>query len=288
MLDVLHVSKSINNKLVISDCTFQTKENAIMGIVGVNGVGKTTLLRLCSGILKPDNGTILLGTETIYQNVEAKKDIVFISDTPYYEPDSTITSVKAFYEAFYKIDENYFNYLLDIFKLDKRDRLFHLSKGKLKRFYLVLALAIAPKLLLLDETFDGVDPICKKLFKAELKKLVSKNKDTSVVLTSHSLRELSDIADQIGYLDNGVLITLNDKSYLKDPIYQVIVFKEPKENYNLDALYILKKTETPNILIIDCYNDLEKIHYVFKKSKFLEIKEVSFDNWIVYQMEVLR
>lgn len=287
MLDVLHVSKSINNKLVINDCSFQTKSNSIMGIVGINGVGKTTLLRLCSGVLRPDEGTILLGTETIYDNIEAKKDIVFISDTPYFELDSTISSVINFYSAFYTIDMNYFNYLLDLFELNKKDKLYNLSKGTLKRFYLVLGLAISPRLLLLDETFDGVDPICKRLFKTELKKLVGV-KDTSVVLTSHSLRELADICEQIGYLEKGKLITLNDKTYLKDPIYQVIVFKKEDVTYNLDNLYVLKKTETKNVLIIDCYNDIDKIKYVFKEAKYLEIKEVSFDNWIVYQMEVLR
>lgn len=287
MLDVLHVSKKINDKIVIDDCSFQTKNNSIFGIVGINGVGKTTLLRLCSGILKPDEGTILLGTETIYSNIEAKKNIVYIPDSPYYEPNSTVISVKRLYEAFYDIDNNYFEYLLDRFELKKNDFLIHLSKGMLKRFYLVIALAIAPKLLLLDETFDGIDPKCKRIFKEEIKKIVNKKK-INVVLTSHSLRELSNLADEIAYLVDGKLLKIDDKTYLNDPIYRVVVYKKPNVKYDINKLYVLKMEELESVILLDVYNKPEDIKYVFSDVLHLEIKEVSFDNWVVYQMEVLK
>lgn len=287
MLDVLHVNKSLNGHLVIDDCSFTVKSNTVFGIVGINGVGKTTLLRLCSGILKPDSGTILLGTETVYENYLAKKDIVFISDYPFFEPSSTIKQVLNFYYSFYKIDYNYFMYLLDLFSLKINDSLMYLSKGKLKRVFLAIALAIGPKLLLLDETFDGLDPICKRIFKNELKKLVDR-KNINVVLTSHSLRELSNICDAIGYLEDGKLITLNDKTVKEDPIYRVYVIKKPDINYDLSTLYILKKEETEDFINLDVYSSIQDIKYVFKENLFLEINTIPFEDWVVYQMEVLR
>lgn len=287
MLDVLHVNKSLNGHLVIDDCSFTVKSNTVFGIVGINGVGKTTLLRLCSGILKPDSGTILLGTETVYENYLAKKDIVFISDYPFFEPSSTIKQVLNFYHSFYKIDHNYFMYLLDLFSLKINDSLMYLSKGKLKRVFLAIALAIGPKLLLLDETFDGLDPICKRIFKNELKKLVDR-KNINVVLTSHSLRELSNICDAIGYLEDGKLITLNDKTVKEDPIYRVYVIKKPDINYDLSTLYILKKEETEDFINLDVYSSIQDIKYVFKENLFLEINTIPFEDWVVYQMEVLR
>ncbi len=287
MLDVLHVNKSLNGHLVIDDCSFTVKSNTVFGIVGINGVGKTTLLRLCSGILKPDSGTILLGTETVYENYLAKKDIVFISDYPFFEPSSTIKQVLNFYYSFYKIDHNYFMYLLDLFSLKINDSLMYLSKGKLKRVFLAIALAIGPKLLLLDETFDGLDPICKRIFKNELKKLVDR-KNINVVLTSHSLRELSNICDAIGYLEDGKLITLNDKTVKEDPIYRVYVIKKPDINYDLSTLYILKKEETEDFINLDVYSSIQDIKYVFKENLFLEINTIPFEDWVVYQMEVLR
>lgn len=287
MLDLLHVNKTLNGHLVIDDCSFTVKPNTVFGIVGVNGVGKTTILRLCSGILKPDAGTILLGNETIYGNMWAKKDIVFISDTPYFEPGSTVKSIYKFYSSFYQINYNYFNYLLDLFELKLNDALFHLSKGKLKRVFLAIALAISPKLLLLDETFDGLDPVCKRIFKEELRHLIL-TKPINIVLTSHSLRELSDICDAIGYLEEGKLITLNDNATKKDPIYRVYCLKKPGVSYKLDELYILKKEETTDFMRLDVYSNKEQICYTLREHQFLELTEVPFEDWIVYQMEVLR
>lgn len=287
MLDLLHVNKTLNGKLIIDDCSFTVKPNTVFGIVGINGVGKTTLMRLCSGILKADSGTILLGTETIYGNIYAKKDIVFISDSPFFEPSSTIKSILNFYESFYKVDVNYFNYLIDLFELKNNDILFHLSKGKLKRAFLAIALAISPKLLLLDETFDGLDPACKKIFKDELRHLLLK-KPITVILTSHSLRELSDISDEIGYLQDGKLITLNNKAIENDPIYRIYVLKDKDVTYDLSNLYVLKKEETNDFMRIDCYSKIEDIKYAFHNNKDLEIITVPFEDWVVYQMEVLR
>lgn len=282
MLDVIHISKNIDGKEVLTDCTFSVLPGTIYGIVGINGVGKSTLMKICCGILKPDNGTVLLGTKTVYNNFVAKRDIIFIPDDPYYELNDTVNNLAMFYNAFYKVDYDYLKYLLEILEVNLNDKLVKLSKGKRKRTYLAIALSIAPKIIILDETFDGLDPKAKKTFKSEVYKLLER-KDVSLILTSHSLRELSDIATNIGYLKEGKLINLGDIEYKLNPLYRIII----KENIKaLDSLNILKKTIINDFLICDVLNTKDEISNMLKDKEY-SIDIVPFEDWICYQMEEL-
>lgn len=283
MLDVIHVKKSIDGKLVLKDVSFQAKTGSIFGLVGENGAGKSTLLRVIAGILTPDYGTILLGTETVFDNLYAKKNIFFVPDEPYYIFNQTIKQLISFYEAFYKIDHEYLGYLLNLFELNYKDVVQKLSKGKRKRVYIALGLAIHPKLLLLDETFDGLDPKAKKIFKEETQKLVKKYEMT-IVLASHSLRELTSFSSTYGFLNDGELILIESKAVLEKPIYRVLVLNE--NDFDCENLHVLKKVVEDNYLILDIYANEEVIKQVFKDRAY-NISLVPFDDWIVYQMEEL-
>lgn len=282
MLDVIHVSKNIDGKEVLTDCTFSVLPGNIYGIVGINGVGKSTLMKICCGILKPDNGTVLLGTKTVYNNFVAKRDIIFIPDDPYYEINDTVNSLAMFYNAFYKVDFDYLKYLLDTLEVNLNDKLVKLSKGKRKRVYLAIALSIAPKIIILDETFDGLDPKAKKNFKKEAYKLLEK-KEISLILTSHSLRELSDIATNIGYLKEGKLINLSDLEYKLNPLYRIIL---KNDDDILNSLNILKKVLIDNVVVCDCLNTKEELTEILKNKEY-SIDIVPFEDWICYQMEEL-
>lgn len=284
MLDVLHVKKTIDGKEVLKDCTFKVEPNTVFGIVGINGVGKSTLMKICCGILNPDEGSVFIGTETIFDNISAKENIVFISDDPYYELGETVESIFNFYAAFYKIDKKYFLELLNIFDLHRKDRLVKLSKGKRKRVFIAIALAIAPKLLLLDETFDGLDPKAKKIFKQELIKLIQA-KEMTVIMTSHSLRELSDIVDDIGYLRNGVLLTIGSENYSNDPIYRVMI-KNNNISVDFSNLKVLRTSKGTGYEIYDIHNEKEQIiNALGEYNGFYAIDVIPFEEWIVYQME---
>ncbi len=285
MLDVIHVAKKIEHKQILEDCNFRVKPNTIFGIVGINGVGKSTLLKLCCGVLKPDKGEIFVGTETVFDNISAKQNLLFIPDDPYLELASTVESVMDFYYAFYELDKKYFNYIIKRFELNPKERVIKLSKGKKKRLYLSIALSIAPKLLFLDETFDGVDPFAKNIFKEEIKELM-KRKDMTVILTSHSVKELVDISDNIGYLTKGKMIMLGDELYYDDPIYRVLVVREKFKA--IPGLNILNKIVQENYYMIDVHNKKEDILQAFKDTdNLISTDLVPFNDWIIYQMEDL-
>lgn len=287
MLDVLHVQKTMDNKVVLKDCTFKVTPNTVFGVVGINGVGKSTLMKICCGILKPDAGNVFIGTQTIFDNIFAKENIVFISDDPYYEFGATVESVLNFYNAFYKVDKKYFYYLLEKFNLQRKDKMLKLSKGKRKRAFIAIALAIAPKLLLLDETFDGLDPEAKRIFKTELVKLIEK-KEMTVVMTSHSLRELSDIVDNIGYLSDGVLITIGSVEYRREPIYRVMIQDDACNLEIFKNLCVLKEHKGTGYTIFDIKGEKKAIEDALTSKKvFSAIDLLPFDEWIIYKMEAL-
>lgn len=285
LLDVIHVKKSIDNKPVLIDCNFTVKRNSIFGIVGQNGAGKSTLMRVCCGVLQPDSGSVFFGTETIFDNVFAKRNIMFVPDELYYEYNQSIRDLLNFYSAFYKVDYGYFDELLRIFELEASTLINKLSKGKRKRAYIVIALAISPKVILFDETFDGLDPQAKYLFKEQIKKLVEA-KDITVIMTSHSLRELSGFVDTVGFLRNGKIITYKDIETKDDPIYRVLVLNKNLGESIYSSLNVLRKSVASNYTIVDIHSPKGLIKEVLKEHIYA-IDEVPFDEWIVYQMEDL-
>lgn len=286
MLELLHISKKLNNNLILNDCTFSVPDGQIYGIVGINGVGKSTLLKIISGVYKQNSGTILFNNSTILNNNLVKKDILFIPDNLSFYFYTKIKDIFEYYNVFYKINRKYLESLCTKFELNINDKIIDLSKGTRKRVFIVLALAIAPKLLLLDETFDGLDPKAKHLFKEELLKL-KETKNITVILTSHSIRELNDIVDAILYLKEGTILNINDFTYHSEPIYRVISSLDIN-NLDLNALNILRKEKNNNLNILDIYSNKESIDNIFNvKDSIYSLDLISFEDWIVYQMEVI-
>ena len=177
------------------------EQGSVFGLVGINGAGKSTLLRLLAGVLKPEKGEILIDGEPVYENESAKRKIFFLPDDPYYTPNLSGEGLAQMYRTFYGFDENVYAEYLDRFKLSPKNPIRNFSKGMKRQVFVSLALAIRPEYLFLDEAFDGLDPLARLVFKRGLIDLVEDKKCT-VIISSHSLRELEDISDSYGMLDH--------------------------------------------------------------------------------------
>lgn len=204
MIAIRNLSHSLGNKTVLRDINLEISDNTILGIVGINGAGKSTLLRLLAGVYLPDEGAIEYDGRSP-EKAETRQDIFFLPDDPYYTAFMTPKGLFDFYKTFHpNIDEETYDRLLSAYKIDQKGKVHNFSKGMRRQVFIALALSVKPKYLLLDEAFDGLDPLSRQIFKEAIIKLVEEG-HTTVLIASHSLRELEDFCDQFILIDSNII-----------------------------------------------------------------------------------
>ena len=204
MIRVNELSHSLGGKEILKNISLTVNDGTIMGLVGINGAGKSTLLRLLSGVYIADKGEIAYdGVSPTDENM--RKDLFFLPDDPYYTAFMTPNVLFDFYKTFHpNIDEETFDRLLSAYKIDKKGKVRNFSKGMRRQVFIALALAVKPRYLLLDEAFDGLDPLSRQIFKEAIISLVEEG-HTTVLIASHSLRELEDFCDKFILIDSNVI-----------------------------------------------------------------------------------
>lgn len=211
MIKIKGMSHSLGNKPVLRNIDLEIPDNTVLGIVGINGAGKSTLLRLLCGVYLPDEGEITYDGKKPADE-ETRKDIFFLPDDPYYTSSMTPRSLFEFYKVFHpNMDSATYDRLLGAYKIEKGGRMRNFSKGMRRQVFIALALAVKPKYLLLDEAFDGLDPLSRKIFKDAIIELVEEGR-TTVLIASHSLRELEDFCDRFILIDSNVIKDQGDIS----------------------------------------------------------------------------
>ena len=209
MIEIQNLSHSLGGKTVLRDISLKITDNTILGIVGINGAGKSTLLRLLAGVYLPDAGSIAYDGRSP-EDAETRKDIFFLPDDPYYTSFMTPDSLFDFYKCFHPaMDKEVYDRLLGEYKIDKNGKVRNFSKGMRRQIFIALALAVKPKYLLLDEAFDGLDPLSRKIFKDAIISLVEEG-HTTVLIASHSLRELEDFCDRFILIDSNIIKNQGD------------------------------------------------------------------------------
>ncbi len=210
MIEIKNLVKSYEKgKPVLKGLTATIGEGCVFGLVGINGAGKSTLLRVLAGVMKADGGQVCVDGEEVYENEKAKRKLFFLPDEPFYTANVTAEGLAQMYRAVYEMDMQVYYKQLASFGLEVNKPIRNFSKGMKRQVFVALALAIAPKYLLLDEAFDGLDPLARLTFKKCIVELVEE-KGTSVIISSHSLRELEDICDSYGILDHGEITCSGD------------------------------------------------------------------------------
>ena len=290
MIEIKNLSKSYDKKKVLDNLNCNIKENSIYGLVGANGAGKSTLLRLINGILISDNGTIKVDGETITDNEQLKQNMVFVPDDLFFYPNYSLNDMAKFYQALYKnFDMPYLKELATNLKLDLNSKINSFSKGMKRQCALILALSTHANYMFFDETFDGVDPVIRNYFKKIIATQMSNDK-TTIIMTSHNLRELEDICDNLGLLYNGGILFESDIDSLKTNMYKVQISLKndfSKDSFsNLDILSFKKIGSIATIIIKGdkdtSKSELEKLHPVILDFLPLTLEEV-----FIYEMEAL-
>ena len=206
MLELQNVTKSFGSVKALDDLTMTVPKGAVYGLVGPNGAGKSTAIRCLLGVYRPDCGTITLDGAPVYENPAAKARMGSIPDDIFYFPSATLEDMRRYYQGIYpKFDLQLYNKLFEAFGLPKNAPLRRFSKGMQKQAAFHLTLCTRPEVLILDEPVDGLDPVMRRQVWSLILSEVAKD-ETTVLISSHNLRELEDVCDHVGIMDHGRML----------------------------------------------------------------------------------
>lgn len=277
MISINNLSHYLGGKLVLSNVSLQVPDGTIMGLVGINGAGKSTLLRLLSGVYFANEGEIAFDGRSP-ENEETRRDIFFLPDDPYFTNTSTIKSILNMYKEFYPaLSMDTYNSLIATFKLDESKPIRTFSKGMRRQAYIAIAIAIKPKYLLLDEAFDGLDPLARKIVKDEITKMANENNST-VIISSHSLRELDDFCHMYALIDgkkvsSSIDMTEKANKYCKF----ILAFSDSTQDDIFNGLPLVSKSKTERFATGIFEGDENEIRESLLKLNPVAIEQIPVD-----------
>ena len=286
MIEIKDVYKSYDRP-VLNKINFNIQNGSIFGLIGINGAGKTTFLNMLSGVMKPDYGDISYDGINVYENTLTKKEIFFLPDEPFFTMNTTPKNLLNTYKVFYEIDIDLYYEYLKKFRLPIDSSMYNFSKGMKRQVFVSLALAIRPKYLFLDETFDGLDPLARLTLKRELIKLVEEE-NTTVVISSHSLRELADICDSYGIINNKDVISYGDLDELMYKYHKyTMAFEKYLVRKDFQIPIVLFKRENKIISIVTTL-DYEEINEKIASLEPIDLEEIPLDFEEEFMIEVYK
>ena len=289
MIQVDNLSKSYGKKMALDHITASIHDEHIFGLLGTNGAGKSTFLKILSGILKPDSGTVIIDDHPVFENELTKADICFLSDNPYFFPNATPHTMAHYYSlAYSQFDTIRFEELARQFHIDIQEKISDFSKGMKKQVSILLGICANTKYLFCDETFDGLDPVVRQsvkgIFAAELL-----NRNFTPVISSHNLRELEDICDHIGLLHKGGILLSQDLEDLKFHVHplQCVIEDPVAEEELLRQLEILHREKRGSLTTIVARGTREEIleRVNTKSPLFAEVLPLSLEEIFISETE---
>ena len=263
MIQISNATKRFDQKVAISSLSLDI-DTGVIGLVGQNGAGKSTLLRMIAGVYQVDEGKILVDS-FLNTSKESKELVFFLPDDPYAPINSDINSVLEFYKLFYDVDEDIFDNLVDKFTLPRKVKINKFSKGMKRLLFIALSLSINCRYLLLDEAFDGLDPLVLETVKEQIVR-ICKDKEKTVVVSSHNVTALEKLVDKFVVIHDGRLSKDGDLDSLGETFvkYQAI-FKEAVDEETLTQLGL-------NVL---SYRKAGSIHnFVINNSKSIDVEKI--------------
>ena len=206
MLELRNITKTFGSFKALDDLTMTVPKGTVYGLVGPNGAGKSTAIRHALGVYRPDSGSITFDGQPVYENPEVKNRIGSIPDDIFYFPSATLEDMRNFYKGIYpQFDDALYEKLYEVFQLPRKSPIRRFSKGMQKQAAFHLSICTRPELLILDEPVDGLDPVMRRQVWSLLLSEVAQ-RETTVLISSHNLRELEDICDHVGIMDKGRML----------------------------------------------------------------------------------
>ena len=235
MIELKHVTKTFGSFKALDDLTLTVPKGAVYGLVGPNGAGKSTAIRHLTGVYRPDSGTVTIDSKPVYENPAVKETIGYIPDEIFYFSSATLEEMRKFYAGMYPgFDNALFDRLKDIFNLPEKTPIRRYSKGMQKQAAFQLTLCCRPEVLVLDEPVDGLDPVMRRQVMSLILSDVAEH-GTTVLISSHNLRELEDVCDHVGIMDHGKMLLEKSLADMQGATHKLQIVGETPEG--LDILH---------------------------------------------------
>lgn len=287
MIQMINIHKTFEKHPAVKNVNLTIQQGSIYGLIGSNGAGKTTIIKLLAGIYKQDSGEVVMDGTAIYENEQLKEKIFYISDQPYFFPQYSVRQMAKYYKSMYPSwNENRFRKLGEVFEFDINKKIQTFSKGIQRQAAFWLALSTMPDLLILDEPMDGLDPVARKKVKNLLIQDVA-DRDMTILISSHNLREIEDICDHIGILHNGSLLLEKDLDDLKSDVHKVQLAYKGDAPVNLDEdLRMLHCEKRGSVMLCIIRGKEEEIETLIKNTNpvIFDILPLTLEEIFIYEM----
>lgn len=289
MIKADNLTKRFQGVTAVDHIHAEIQDGTVFGLIGTNGAGKSTFLRMAAGILKPDEGTITLDGEAVFEDIRVKARCFYIPDEPYFLGNGTADDMKTFYQGIYpNFDTDRFGKLLKSFELDGRRKIQTFSKGMKKQLAVLLGICAGTDYLFCDETFDGLDPVMRQTVKSLFANDIEERNLTPVI-ASHNLRELEDICDHVRLLHRGGMLLSKDLDDMKMNIHKIqCVLPAGLDRTNLQDLDIMTVEQRGSLLTLTVRGQKEEIQARMQSYHpvFFEMIPLSLEEIFISETEV--
>ena len=285
MIEVKNVTKTFDGFRALDDLTLTVPQGAVYGLVGPNGAGKSTIIRHLTGIYRQDAGTITIDGAPVFENPAVKARIAYIPDDVFYFAQATIADMMRYYRGIYpRFDTERYEKLGAVFALDPKRPIRRLSKGMQKQAAFWLAMCMRPDVLILDEPVDGLDPVMRRQVWSLVMADVAEN-GTTVLVSSHNLRELEDVCDHVGIMNGGKLLLERTLSDLQDNISKVLIAL-PDGAPLPDGLDIVHQSTTGRLYTLILRGNATELTNILSTAQplFMDVVPLTLEEIFIYEL----
>ena len=287
MIELKGVTKNFDNFKVLENIDLTIPKGSAFGLLGSNGAGKSTILRLLSGIYKAEGGNVLIDGEEVYDNIPIKQKVFFINDETIQFSNFTLNELKNFYKGFYpNFSQELFEKLRNSINLPLNKKLSQFSKGMKRQAIVITALACQTDYLLLDEAFDGLDPTMRIIVKRMIVDAII-DRNLTTIISSHNLKEINEVCDTVALLHEGKIIFSKDLDSVKGNIHKIqTAFPESYTAEDFSGLQIMhfEKNQSIYYMIIKGDEDEIRKQLAPKNPLILDVIPLSLEEIFIYEM----
>lgn len=285
MIEVRNVMKEFDGFRALDDMSMTVPTGSVYGLVGPNGAGKSTIIRHLTGIYRQDAGEITIDGAPVFENPEVKNRIAYIPDDIFYYANASIREMMDFYRSIYPhFDAERFKKLADVFGLDPKRQMRRLSKGMQKQAAFWIAVSLRPEILILDEPVDGLDPVMRRQIWSIIMADVAEN-GTTVLVSSHNLRELEDVCDSVGIMNKGKIMIERSLNELQENIVKIQLALPDGESLP-EGLDILHKSNTGRLQSLIMHGTQEELTEKLQSAHplFIDAVPLTLEEIFIYEL----